>query len=223
MPQQQQLQNHHILQPASQSAGQGPFMDEITAMLLAEDNPGDQAPANSQSGQPHQHPGEGSHAQGSQSLPGSDGGDELMRLLQQEPSQPPGTDKMPPGNPHHGPSASAAAPSGSQRFPEQPDQFGSHPRHTASGSSTHSGRQEGASGLPHGTPAPELQTGRLQQTAQISGQQAEANSLDPDWTPPGVEGDPWEPSSAPSSSFGDFLNNCPFDFLPGKPGAVAPK
>ncbi|KAK9864598.1 hypothetical protein WJX84_003578 [Apatococcus fuscideae] len=164
-PQTSQQHIHSILQPASQPPGQPPFMDEITALLLAEDNPSDQPPISAQSSQPHQQSGDGAHPQGSQPLPGSDGGDELTRLLQH-------------------------------------------------------GEAPGAKGLQHGAPTAQPLTSGLQQKAGTHGQQDEGNGLDPDWTPPTIEGDPWEPSSAPSSSFGDFLNTCPFDFSPGNPDEV---
>ncbi|KAK9826692.1 hypothetical protein WJX74_010222 [Apatococcus lobatus] len=217
-PQTSQQHIHSILQPASQPPGQPPFMDEITALLLAEDNPSDQPPISAQSSQPHQQSGDGAHPQGSQPLPGSDGGDELTRLLQH--GEAPGASDPSLGNPQQGFSASGAAHSGNPSLPAQPTHSKPHPGNTASGSSTHSGLQGTAEGLQHGAPTAQPLTSGLQQKAGTHGQQDEGNGLDPDWTPPTIEGDPWEPSSAPSSSFGDFLNTCPFDFSPGNPDEV---
>lgn len=212
MVQQQQAQAHGQqsqahMQHNSQPASQPPSMDELTAMLLAEDTPMEPLPSNAPvTSQPSQHVGRSSQVQGSQPLPSSD--DELMRLLQQQ--EAPETSN--PAGSQLGAPASDAAHSGSQAFPEQATHAGPHPRHSASGNSAHSGLQGSAGGPATAPPA-----SGSQQQAGASGQQVDANGLDPDWMPPGIEGD-WEPSSAPSSSFGDFLNNCSFDFMPGNLG-----
>ena len=204
--QQSQTNMQHNPQPSSQP----PSMDELTAMLLAEDTPMDVPPNNAPiNSQPSQHPGDSLQVHGSQPLPGSDGADELMRLLQQQ--EAPETSN--PAGDQYGAPASTAARSGSHPLPEQPTNGGPHPRHSASRNSAHSGLQGSAGGSEMALPA-----SGPQQQAGASRQQVDANGLDPNWTPPGIEEDPWEPCSAPSSSFGDFLNSCSFDFLPGNQG-----
>lgn len=216
--QQQQSQAHGHqgqtnMQHNSQPASQPPFIDELTAMLLAEDTPMEPPPSNAPvTSQPTQHIADNPHLQGSQPLSGPDGGDELMRLLQQQEAL---ETSNAAGN-QHGPAASSAARSGSHPLPEQPTDSDSHPQHGATGNSAHSGLQGSAGGPEKALPAGGLQ----QQQVGMSRHQVDASGLEPDWTPPEIDGDPWEPSSAPSSSFGDFLNSCPFEFLPGNLGAA---
>ncbi len=239
MPQQLQPFQQPQQQQGQQLPGM-PYMDDLTSMLLAPDDAAVVAQPRHDESQPPQPHGEPSP------LSEADVGDELMRLLQED--EHPASAAQPGHQPFSmgmtGPPFSGSHPSGSHpdhssSHPAGAHKHGDHLLHPqsefpAAGSRPHVEQQHGQCGAQQGSMQIGAGNSRQQHKAsRAQGQQPDASGLahlqpqtsgspgpdDPGWAPRGIDAlEPWERSSAPSSSFGDFINGFGLDFFSGSPG-----